>query len=41
LQSEVTTRQLQDDSSGLCVLELGQMVAAPFCGKLLADPART
>ena len=32
------TQQLQDRPlSGLCVLELGQMVAAPYCGKLLAD----
>ncbi|MBM4335381.1 MAG: CoA transferase [Deltaproteobacteria bacterium] len=32
------TRPLQDRPlSGLCVLELGQMVAAPYCGKLLAD----
>jgi crotonobetainyl-CoA:carnitine CoA-transferase CaiB-like acyl-CoA transferase len=35
--TESTHRAPGGPLAGLCVLELGHMVAAPFCGKLLAD----
>jgi len=35
--SNITTNQNRGALEGLRVVEIGSLVAAPFCGKLLAD----